>query len=184
MFIPGRGAFPKPDEEELTTGKSDTIFSSADFNVPLLILNMQYCTTVPNFDVESYVVQFKNTCYKGEEVLGDDSFRWGQLTVRVQLKRKAEEYMHRVGLYKFLLTYTSLCALTLNPVDGLGDCLSFLIKLILAALAFQFIVSQYLPNVSFLTLLDQYTFLVFTLCCVLLGVLSWVGSADMTKDRT
>jgi hypothetical protein len=27
MFIPGRGAFPKPDEEELTTGKSDTIFS-------------------------------------------------------------------------------------------------------------------------------------------------------------
>lgn len=182
MFVPGRGAFPKPDEEELRTGKSDTILSSADFNVPLLILNRQYCT-VPDFDVERCVVQFKNACYGGEEVLGDDSFRWGQVTVRVQLKRKAEGYMYRVGFYNFLLAYTSVCAFALNPVDGLGDRLSFLITLILAAVAFQFIVSQYLPNVSYLTVLDQYTFLVFTLCCVLLGVVSWVGSADMTDER-
>jgi len=182
MFVPGRGAFPKPDESELAIGKSDTILSTADFNVPLLILNRQYCT-IPDFDVERCVMQFRNACYGGEEALGGDAFRWSQVTVRVQLKRKAEGYLYRVGFYNLLLAYTSVCTFALNPVDGLGDRIGFLITLILAAVAFQFIVSQYLPNVSYLTILDQYTFLVFSLCCALLGIVSYVGIAEMSDEK-
>lgn len=182
MFVPGRGAFPKPDEAVLLTGKSDTILSIGDFKVPLLILNRQYCT-IPDFDVERCLLQFRNACYAGDEVLGDGAFRWSQVTIRIQLKRKAEGYLYRVAFYNLLLAYTSVCAFALNPVDGLGDRIGFLITLILAAVAFQFIVSQYLPNVSYLTLLDKYTFIVFTICCALLGVVSYIGVADMSDEK-
>mmetsp|Transcript_234 Transcript_234/g.373 ORF Transcript_234/g.373 Transcript_234/m.373 type:complete len:431 (+) Transcript_234:130-1422(+) len=182
MFVPGRGAFPKPDEAVLSTGKADATLSIGDFKVPLLILNRQYCT-VPDFDVERCVLQFRSACYAGDEVLGDEAFRWGQVTIRIQLKRKAEGYLYRVAFYNLLLAYTSVCAFALNPVDGLGDRIGFLITLILAAVAFQFIVSQYLPNVSYLTLLDKYTFAVFTICCALLGVISYIGIADLSDEK-
>ena len=53
--------------------------------------------------------------------------------------------------------------LHLNPVDGLGDHIGVLVTLILAAVAFQCIVSQSLPDVSYLTTLDQYTFCVLSM---------------------
>lgn len=182
MFVPGRGAFPKPDITADSVGKSDTILSRGDFTSPLLILNRQYCT-IPDFDVERCLIQFQNACYAGDEALGDDAFRWGQVTIRIQLKRKAEGYLYRVAFYNLLLAYSSVCAFALNPVGDLGDRIGFLITLILAAVAFQFIVSQYLPNVSYLTFLDKYTFCVFTLCCALLGVVSYIGIADMSDEK-
>lgn len=182
MFVPGRGAFPKPDENELATGVSESILSSADFKVPLVTLNRQYCT-VPDFDIERCVVQFKSACYGGEEYMGEDAFRWSQVTMRIQLKRKAAGYLYRIGLYNLLLAYASVCAFAMNPVDDLGDRIGFLITLILSSVAFQYIVAQYLPNVSYMTVLDQYTFLVFFLICVLMGVVSYIGSASMTEER-
>ena len=91
--------------------------------------------------------------------------------------------MYRVGFYNLLLAYTSVCTFALSPTDDLGDRIGFLITLILAAVAFQFIVSQYLPNVSYLTILDKYTFIVFTLCCALLGVVSYIGVANVTDEQ-
>ncbi len=183
MFVPSRGIFPKPDTVgNNTVGSSDVMLSTADFNSPNLILNRQYCT-IPDFDVERCVVQFCNTCYAGEEHLVNDAFRWSQVVIRFQIKRRAAGYLYRVGFYNLLLAYTSVCTFALSPVDDLGDRIGFLITLILAAVAFQFIVSQYLPNVSYLTILDKYTFIVFTICCILLGIVSLIGVADVTNEQ-
>lgn len=182
MFVPSRGAFPKPDIKVSTVGKSQVDLSTADFKAPLLILNRQYCT-IPDFDVERVVVQFKNACYDGDEALGENTFRWSQVVTRIQIKRRAEGYLYRVGFYNLLLAYTSICTFAIDPTEGLGDRIGFLITLILASVAFQFIVSQYLPIVSYLTILDKYTFIVFTLCCILLGVVSYIGVAEVTAQE-
>ncbi len=55
--------------------------------------------------------------------------------------------------------------------------------LILAAVAFQFIVSQSLPNVSYLTVLDKYTLSsIFVICVLLLGVVCGLAKLDVSAE--
>lgn len=178
MFVPSRGVFPKPGFE----GKSRTTLSTADFDAPMLILNREYCT-IPDFDVERVVVQFKSACYAGEETEGNNAFRWSEVVTRIQIKRRSTGYIYRVVFYNILLGYMSICAFAIDPKEGLGDRSGFLITLILATVAFQFIVSQHLPVVSYLTILDKYTFAMFSLCCMLLGVVSCIGAMDISDEK-
>ena len=102
--------------------------------------------------------------------------------MRFQMERNYEGYLYRIGVYNFLLSGCTACTFALSPAGDLGDRIGFLITLILASVAFQFIVSQYLPTVSYLTVLDKYTLAVFTLTCILLGAVSVLGELDVTDD--
>jgi hypothetical protein len=191
MFVPGRGTFPKPTfDDTTTTNNSSTNPSSSKryllnsnkqtWKTPLVILNREYCT-FPDFTAKRCIIKFCSACYKGDELHDENAFRWGQVIIRFQMKRNPKGYLYRVGMYNFFLSFTSVCTFAINLTE-LGDRVGFLITLILASVAFQFIVSQYLPNVSYLTLLDKYTFAVFVCICMLLLVLSLIGTRDYTDE--
>ena len=55
----------------------------------------------------------------------------------------------------------SLATFGIHP-DEIGDRLSYVITMALTVVAFQFIISEKLPHVSYLTLLDKYNLFIFT----------------------
>jgi len=180
MFVPDRTTSPKPNNSHSVVVSSE--YDEDDTSdPPSLILNRQYCT-FPDFDAKRVVVQFASAVYDAERELDENAFRWGQVTIRFQLVRQHSRYLYRVGFYNFVLSVTSVCAFALSPIDDLGDRIGFLITLILAAVAFQYIVSQYIPNVPYLTVLDKYTFGVFSVACLLLTAVSLISVVKVSDD--
>jgi hypothetical protein len=96
---------------------------------------------------------------------------WGQMVMRIQMERRPEGTLGRIASMCSLLNASTLCVFAMDPVTDLGNRVSFLITLILAFVAFQFIISSSLPTTPYLTLMDQYTlasfmFLVLTMCII------------------
>jgi hypothetical protein len=94
---------------------------------------------------------------------------------RAQGSRHIEAVMWRVVFFMFLLGLTSLGTFAL-PITSVEDRLAHCTTLVLAAVAFQFVVSQELPNVPYLTFVDKY----ITFCFIfILGMLLHILYSSM-----
>eukprot|EP01084_Bolivina_argentea_P304396 525667_1 len=80
---------------------------------------------------------------------------------RIQVRRKWEGIVHRLILWLLFLGIMSWATFAVNSAD-IGDRLSYSITMALTIVAFQFIISNELPRVSYLTLLDKYNLFIFT----------------------
>merc|ERR1739848_80717 len=149
-----------------------------ELNIPLrkAILVPQYgvknfcilrrdCISAPEWDILKPVVEFANSAKHKSR----SNTVYSQLLVRMKARRLAGGYLWRLCLFMSLI---SLCALTMfgMKTDEVGGRLQHGFTLLLTAVAFQFVVSQSLPNIPYLTVLDKYVICIF---CYMLAVASW-----------
>ena len=83
------------------------------------------------------------------------STQYIELKVECLLKRRSSYYMWNIVFIDFALVLTSFSVL-LIPASELADRMSISLTLLLTAVAFKFVVSEKLPSISYLTLLDGY----------------------------
>eukprot|EP01137_Pigoraptor_chileana_P012748 Opistho-2@65442 len=86
--------------------------------------------------------------------------------VKLRLQRKPQYYIINVSIPLFLLVILSGLAFFLPP-DDLPDRLAVVMTLILAAVAFKFVITSYLPKVPYVTLLDTYVIIAFVFLAVI-----------------
>jgi len=103
--------------------------------------------------------------------------------IRCNVKRKNGYYLWNIAMIIFLIDMLSFCSFSVD-VSEPSDRLSVTLTLLLTAVAFKFVVSQSLPTISYLTLLDKYVLsgLVF-LCCMAIqnAVVAVIPSPDDQK---
>lgn len=85
--------------------------------------------------------------------------------IRCHVKRKNGYYLWNIAMIIFLIDILSFCSFSVD-ITSPSDRLSVTLTLLLTAVAFKFVVSQSLPTISYLTLLDKYVLsgLVFLGC--------------------
>ena len=87
---------------------------------------------------------------------------WDNYDFRIKISRNYLVYFWKVGIYMFLLNISSIGVFCMNHEDTPpADQLSLLFTLLLTGIALQFVVSSWLPKLSYLTLLDKYILLSF-----------------------
>lgn len=169
LFVPPASSFdPRGDQ-------------GADFApAPMLILNRQFCA-LPEFSIRRVVAEFYSNG-------GPDSTietRASRVALRFQVERRATGYLARVAYLCALLAVSALGVFSLDAVAELSDRLGFLITLVLASVAFQYVVSAELPQVAYLVLLEKFVIALFTSNIALLGavaLLSFVDDVELRDD--
>ena len=124
-------------------------------------------SAIPDFEAQRVIVEF---------AVREDC--WGQVKIRIQMARLPEGTLGRIASLCALLGISTLCTFSMDPVNNHTDRVNFLITLILAFVAFQFIVSSSLPDAPYLTILDKYTLSSFTYIVTLQGVLCIIERAS------
>mmetsp|Transcript_49889 Transcript_49889/g.83081 ORF Transcript_49889/g.83081 Transcript_49889/m.83081 type:complete len:422 (+) Transcript_49889:30-1295(+) len=109
-----------------------------------------------------------------EFILNEYADTMSCVTYRGKVERKYGTYFGKLVVFVFILTACALLTFSMDPVHDLPDRYAFMVTLLLTAVAFQFVVTSEMPNLPYLTLLDQYIlvsflFLAWVLvcCCVL-----------------
>ncbi|KAI8502325.1 hypothetical protein Bbelb_199130 [Branchiostoma belcheri] len=85
--------------------------------------------------------------------------------ITLHVKRKTGFYVWNVALLMFLIMSLSFTAFSVSP-DKPESRLSVSLTLLLTSVAFKFMVSQNLPTISYLTLLDKYVLLCMIFQCL------------------
>eukprot|EP00002_Diphylleia_rotans_P005451 TRINITY_DN14593_c0_g1_i1.p1 TRINITY_DN14593_c0_g1~~TRINITY_DN14593_c0_g1_i1.p1 ORF type:complete len:379 (-),score=81.43 TRINITY_DN14593_c0_g1_i1:192-1304(-) len=82
--------------------------------------------------------------------------------IKIFATRRADFYIYNICAVVFLIV---LCAATVQAIDvhDFPDRMSVTITLLLTAVAFKFVTNSYIPQVSYLTLLDKYTMFSFVM---------------------
>lgn len=75
--------------------------------------------------------------------------------IKCHVKRKNGYYLWNIVMIIFLISLLSFCSFSVE-ISSPSDRLSVTLTLLLTAVAFKFVVSQSLPTISYLTLLDKY----------------------------
>jgi len=76
-------------------------------------------------------------------------------SIKIKLRRKSEGWLKNVILLLWLICSCAFAAFSLDPKD-LGDRFGIVLTLLLTATAFKFVVSDSLPKVTYMTVLDKY----------------------------
>lgn len=107
--------------------------------------------------------------------------RKSHITYRMKIARKWPIYFWRIGLFTLIMSMCSLCVFILDEVDGLADRYGVLFNLLLAAVAFQYIINTELPNLSYLTLMDTYVLFSFAFVFLVIVLVSITGFFEVVE---
>jgi len=77
------------------------------------------------------------------------------LEIRFRLQRIPKFYIYQIIIPLFLIVSLGFLSSTINFVD-IADRLSIILTLLLTAVAFKYMVAEYLPRVPYVTILDKY----------------------------
>eukprot|EP01084_Bolivina_argentea_P143499 251958_1 len=96
------------------------------------------------------------------------------ITFRIQVQRKWEAIMMRTIVWMFLMAFYMLFMFSLEPTDIEGR-MAYSITMMLTIVAFQFVISSDLPNISYMTLIDKYNFIVMSIILLISAEAVLVG---------
>ena len=97
-------------------------------------------------------INFTNT----DPALSKQGNSYAQCVVDFKIARHFSGYIHRVVLFTFFVMCSSSLVFLMDPLEQFVDRLSFLFTLLLAIVAFQYTVSEKLPDTPYITLLESY----------------------------
>ena len=120
------------------------------------------------YDPHKIMVEILETDY------GKEWNNYSVMNFRIKLLRKWSIYFWRVGIFMLSISLSSIIVYTMRP-DDVSSRYDVLITLLLTVIAFQFVVTSYLPNISYLTLLDKYILFCFAfliLNMIIIAILS------------
>ena len=103
------------------------------------------------------------------------------LMIRLRVDRKPEFYFGNIVLPNFLIVAGCFSAYPV-PRDEVADRLSVTVNLMLAAVAFRFVVETMLPKVNYLTLMDYYLLVGFIALTLLIGENAVAGISALPDD--
>ena len=111
-----------------------------------------------------------------------DGQRFSTLTIEITLKRRHQFYMYNVVLPFNLFVCLSFISFAVEIPGGiLSDRTTITLNMVLTAAAFKVVVSNYIPAVGYLTLLDAY----LLLCFLFLSAVAAANVAiSMAPDET
>jgi len=95
-----------------------------------------------------------------------DNDTYSTIKFRLQVQRRWFPILIRIVLWMVMLGLLSFCTFGFQSTD-LSGRLSFCVTLVLAIVAFQFIISSSLPQGSYLTLIDKYNIFIFLFVLVI-----------------
>ena len=98
------------------------------------------------------------------------------------MNRKPKFYFGNIVFPNFLIVGGCFGAFVINR-DEVADRLSVTVTLMLAAVAFRFVVSEYLPRVSYLTYMDYYLLTGFVSLVLLIFENAFAGSSRLTPEQ-
>ena len=104
---------------------------------------------------------------------GSSGNSYPQYRVRMNVLRQYKFYIYNVALIMCLITLLTFTAFAVEP-DSPGDRIQITLTLLLTSVAFKYYVQQFVPTVSYLTLLDKYVLacMVFQFCMALQNAIS------------
>lgn len=82
--------------------------------------------------------------------------RYSRAYVALMVKRKPQSYLWNIYVMLLILGSLTFTVFSVSP-DDTGDRLGILLTLVLALVAFKLVLAQFLPSISYLTMLDVYT---------------------------
>ncbi|KXJ08495.1 ligand-gated ion channel 50 [Exaiptasia diaphana] len=119
-------------------------------------------TAVQQWNLQRFVVTISEST---QHSTASSNNNYPMYHIKAFVRRKNGFYLWNVALIVFLITALSFTSFSV-PISESADRLSVTLTLLLTAIAFKFVVSQSLPTISYLTLLDMYVIsgLVFLFC--------------------
>merc|ERR1712013_264177 len=103
------------------------------------------------------------------------------LSIRLRVKRLPAFYFGNIVFPNFLIVAGAFASFAV-PADEIADRLSVTVTLMLAAVAFMFIVSTMLPKVSYLTIMDYYILVGFGLLMLMIAENAIAGIEGFTLE--
>ena len=106
---------------------------------------------------------------------GSSGNSYPQYMIRMNVMRKYRFYLYNVFLIMCLITVLTFSAFAVKA-DSPGDRIQITLTLLLTTVAFKYYVQQFVPTVSYLTVLDSYVLccMVFQFCMALHNAISGV----------
>lgn len=104
-----------------------------------------------------------------------------QVDFQISIERKPDFFIRNVAFPVFVVVGVGLCIYAFD-INDLPDRLNLVVGLLLALVAFQYVVGQYLPRTDYFTTLDYYvniSFLQFLICGIESTILYL---CDLSKD--
>jgi len=102
-------------------------------------------------------------------------------SIKVKLRRKSEGWLKNVILLLWLISSCAFAAFSLGTED-LGDRFGIVLTLLLTATAFKFVVSDSLPKVTYMTVLDKYVSVCNMMLILFVLYFSTVPHLDVLHD--
>ena len=106
---------------------------------------------------------------------GSSGNSYPQYKIRMNVMRQYKFYIYNVSLVMCLITALTFTAFAVKA-DSPGDRIQITLTLLLTSVAFKYYVQQFVPTVSYLTLLDKYVLscMIFQFCMALHNAISGV----------
>jgi len=113
----------------------------------------------------------------------DFSMDEAPMKIRLRVDRIPSFYFGNVVFPNFLIVAGCFSAFVI-PANDVADRLALNVTLMLAAVAFRFVISTMLPKVSYLTLLDYYIIVGFVALTILIGENAICGISTLDQETT
>jgi len=110
-----------------------------------------------------------------------ETLHWSLATFRMKMSRIWQIYFWRIGIFTMILSFCSLAVFTLDKED-VASRYETLLTLLLAAVAFQYIINSELPKLPYLTLMDIYVLFSFTFVFVVIVLVSISGYFEVEQS--
>jgi len=139
---------------------------------------------LPEFDVKPPILEFGSIDkFVGISYnLKPEKVTFSEVTLRLKVQRKHFFYIYKIV---FVLSLIQLCASSvfcLSPVDNFSDRLSYSSTMLLTVVAFQFVVSSFVPAVDYLTLLDKFIMTVTAHVVIIMLICCIIGYSGLDND--
>eukprot|EP01135_Chromosphaera_perkinsii_P001190 Nk52_evm1s161 gene=Nk52_evmTU1s161 len=79
-----------------------------------------------------------------------------KVILRFKMRRRGKSFLLRIFLTLFVIELATASVFFLDPIEHFADRMSYAVTMFLTAIAFQYIVSTWVPVLPYLTFLDKY----------------------------
>jgi len=151
--------------------------SDVNFFAPKCLENsLAVCLPVEQWGIADYAVHEPIL----ESWMQDYGNGLSHATLRMKFARKWKIYFWRIGIFSLILSLCCLLVFTLDKED-VSDRYETLLTLMLAAVAFQYIINSELPKLPYLTLMDVYELFCFSFVFLVLVLVSVSGYFEVEE---
>lgn len=105
-----------------------------------------------------------------------------RLFVSCRVRRHARSYLIRIVGVVLLLCTLSVCILVIDASDDLPDMVGHAFTMLLTLTTYSLVVGDIVPNLGYLTVLDQFVLVSFGFIAIVIMQITWLGWVQMVNE--